>query len=679
MYWENNWYLRFICLVVSGVIGARLVSADQCPVPEIANGRILIDGTKEEGFLFGEVLCDQGYHLVGFSKTLKCREGVWSQRVMPMCAGDRCPELPHLHNGRNIKVAASEGSAYHFKCNKGYKRYGMRNTHCDGQSWSHGDNTPVCTKNTCDQTGMLDIPYGQGKSLMRGAVYKYRCNKGTEMEGRDTLACTGLHWNGSLPSCNVAPSPPKMEFLVSGQPVEEVKAGDWVLVSCQARGGNPVPDIGLMLDNKPHTSKDFRQFKNTFTFLASEDMDNKNIQCTASNKMGQSKVERILTVLSPPTSLKLQGPDTVQLGNSYTFTCSVTGGVPAPAIKWTVGGEEREAEVNDEGQSVLTLDTEKEEVTETVISCKAENSEGVVSESLSVNTEYLPKSIKINSPSSMKEAEEATVSCLLSNSFPVPEITWTVEKIGDKDDLIEKRADVSGAVTEDKSLLVTEILSLETEASITEVKVSCAAHVEGLGSVSSETVTIEVEEMEIIDYTTTEIIMEEEEEESESQKKDTDLFENFSVEPSLVEGNSDEEFEEESAQNISGEEKEYVKLITEDDDYTSNEADATEQRDKILWIPYNSEEDIEDYQNNFSPKFAFNADATESEEEFLQASSELEPRQGAQKGETSVLVSNPTPMILSPASLSGSGAGSLVPHLVTIVSSYVLFLLMKIN
>ena len=134
------------------------------------------------------------------------------------------------------------------------------------------------------------------------------------MEGRDTLACTGLHWNGSLPSCNgksqnilkcpslnhylVAPSPPKMEFLVAGQPVEEVRAGDWVLVSCQARGGNPVPDIGLMMDNKPQTSKDFRQFKNTFTFLASEDMDTKNIQCTASNKMGQSKVESILTVLS---------------------------------------------------------------------------------------------------------------------------------------------------------------------------------------------------------------------------------------------------------------------------------------------------------------------------------------------------------------------------------------------
>ena len=35
-----------------------------------------------------------------------------------IAAGDRCPALPHLHNGRNIKVATSGGSAYHFKCNK---------------------------------------------------------------------------------------------------------------------------------------------------------------------------------------------------------------------------------------------------------------------------------------------------------------------------------------------------------------------------------------------------------------------------------------------------------------------------------------------------------------------------------------------------------------------------------
>merc|ERR1719232_1569423 len=185
------------------------------------------------------------------------------------------------------------------------------------------------------------------------------------------------------------------------------------------------------------------------------------------------------------------------------------GGNPAPAIKWTGGGEEREGQDNGD-VSVLTLDTEKEEVTHTVISCKAENSEGVVSETLAVNTEYLPKSIKINGPSAMKEGEDATVTCLLSNSFPVPEITWTVEKSGAKEDIIEKRADVSGAVTDEETLLVTEVLSLDSEAGFTEVRVSCAAHVEGLGSVSSEIVTIGVEEEEMIDYTTTEAIMEEE-------------------------------------------------------------------------------------------------------------------------------------------------------------------------
>ena len=107
-----------------------------------------------------------------------------------------------------------------------------------------------------------------------------------------------------------------------------------------------------------------------------------------------------------------------------------------------------------------------------------------------------------------------------------------------------------------------------------------------------------VEQQQVIDYTT--------EMNKESLKKDTDLFDDYSLEPSLVEGNSDEE-----GVSVS-EQKDYVKLVSEDDeDY--EETDATQQRDKVLWIPYNSEEDIEDYQNNFSPKFAFNADATEAE------------------------------------------------------------------
>ena len=48
------------------------------------------------------------------------------------------------------------------------------------------------SENTCDQTGMLDVPYGQGKSLMHGAVYKYvyTINRVIQFLHRDTLIFT---------------------------------------------------------------------------------------------------------------------------------------------------------------------------------------------------------------------------------------------------------------------------------------------------------------------------------------------------------------------------------------------------------------------------------------------------------------------------------------------------------
>ena len=48
---------------------------------------------------------------------------------------------------------------------------------------------------------MLEVPYGEGRALMGGAVYRYRCTAG-EMEGSDTVVCTGAQWNTSRPHCN---------------------------------------------------------------------------------------------------------------------------------------------------------------------------------------------------------------------------------------------------------------------------------------------------------------------------------------------------------------------------------------------------------------------------------------------------------------------------------------------
>ena len=85
---------------------------------------------------------------------------------------------------------------------------------------------------------------------------------------------------------------------MSGNAVTAVKPGDWVHVTCQAEGGHPVPDIGLTLDGLPAGSKDFRNYRNSFTFTATEEDDGKKIICTAMNKVGSSSASTELDVYS---------------------------------------------------------------------------------------------------------------------------------------------------------------------------------------------------------------------------------------------------------------------------------------------------------------------------------------------------------------------------------------------
>merc|ERR1711892_1513574 len=126
------------------------------------------------------------------------------------------------------------------------------------------------------------------------------------------------------------------EVIVSGQAVTKVNPGDWVLVTCQAKGGHPLPDIGLTLDGLPSGSKDFRNFRNSFTFTATEEDNGKRILCTALNKVGTSAASTILHVHTPPTNAAISGPKTIHHDDEFPYECSVEGGIPAPEITWTV-------------------------------------------------------------------------------------------------------------------------------------------------------------------------------------------------------------------------------------------------------------------------------------------------------------------------------------------------------
>jgi len=275
-----------------------IAATELCPEHVIENGEV--QGKKQKNSFIGEITCNVGYSLVPGNKTIKCINGECNQIEIPVCSGfitsiDSCSELPSIKSGRTIPIQSSKYIAYRFKCNTGFKRFGESRTECIRSRWSHKE-MPFCTKPTSDQLWMLDIPNGEGRALMGGAVYKYRCNPGLDMTRGNTVICEDGNWNGTVPHCNVKPEEPKLDVPVSGQNRELLKPGDQVLVTYETQGGYPVPDIGITVDGVPAGTKDFMRTRNSYVFTATEKDDGKRIACTAVNKVGSSIAADVLKI-----------------------------------------------------------------------------------------------------------------------------------------------------------------------------------------------------------------------------------------------------------------------------------------------------------------------------------------------------------------------------------------------
>lgn len=98
--------------------------------------------------------------------------------------------------------------------------YGQPMVHCVENEWkSSGNHLPICAREWhclcsksnllkiclvgqgCDETVVESLVYGEYKRKLHGAVYKFRCHKGTVMEGPDTIFCDGTNWNAAPPKC----------------------------------------------------------------------------------------------------------------------------------------------------------------------------------------------------------------------------------------------------------------------------------------------------------------------------------------------------------------------------------------------------------------------------------------------------------------------------------------------
>jgi len=437
-----------------------------------------VSGIKNPDFFNGQIRCHPGYHLVG-NPRVKCSRGQWSG-PLPVCTQPgSCDTLEVPRNGRVIPVRGTMNSAYRFRCNHGFELVGERSSVCHGSSWSHSS-LPVCVKAGCQDTGMLDIPHGEARRMLRGAMYRYRCDDGLRMEGDSSVYCDGENWNGTIPTCLVPPTTPVLELLVDGVPSTEVSEGSTVLVTCYAKTGNPVPDIQISFADE---TASFTNFKNSMTFTASPSHSGLVVTCTARNTAGTTQETALVTVTSPPTHAIISGPTVGRLNTDYTYTCSVLGGNPAPEITWevkdTVGNYRTEKGViSESGMSTIHVTTGQEDRKVTV-TCFAENSEGRVEDARQLIVQYLPASVSVTGPGSSTPGS-LELKCSALPALPQPTLTW---KVKTEDHVTEYSGDSSFMITEHGGVQAENTLSLDVVPGA--LTAECVASVEGLGEVVS--------------------------------------------------------------------------------------------------------------------------------------------------------------------------------------------------
>jgi len=472
------------------IVGLSAAVADLCPEPVIPNGGI--SGRKSENFFSGQVRCDRGFQLIGNSR-VKCRNGIWSGPI-PVCTVlGACPAIETPINGRAIPVRGSRMSAFRFGCNRDFHLLGEKVSYCVGDSWSH-EKLPVCARNTCDQTSMLDIPYGEALSMLGGAVYRYRCNEGVPMSGSESLYCDGNSWNGSVPVCLVAPAPPALELLVDGVPQTVVRPGDAVLTTCHAKTGNPVPEVQITFAGETSASMNF---KNSLLVTVPEGVQELEVSCTASNSAGSATETVTVAVHSPPSVPELTGPSTILRNSNHQFQCQVRGGFPKPEVTWIVAdsltGERREkGEEDEEGNAIFDLAVGEDEQ-EITLTCEAENEEGATASSVSLPVHYLPATVSVSAPDSASVSSLIDLHCESAPSFPAASLKW---RIVDQMEELVKEVDADVEEQEDGGFVAISDLRFDAGAGL--LTAQCVAIVEEVGEVASDVV-----EVLVMDTTTT--------------------------------------------------------------------------------------------------------------------------------------------------------------------------------
>jgi len=334
-------------------LGFARAAAETCFEPLLENG--VVDGEGGEHLWTGTFSCNPGYTLVGNTR-LKCRKGVWSSSLPTCTAMGKCDpsELPEISNGekKSHKPGVYRGSVYKYKCDRGFRMHGSSLLTCTGDHGWDLAKLPLCARPGCDETLVSHLPYGQAKRRAKGAVYVFRCNDGSTMEGSSTVICDGHHWNSSAPICLIGPQSVSIggaNTLVQGQ-----ASG----FSCVSSSSNPPADIvwqvadamgnklsSVLQESEPVTSWTGLgwETESSVIFTPESGLTSVMLTCTATNPtLNQTaSAEKRLLLQYAPDRVSVSGPSRVRAGEQVVLSCSSSPSVPAASLRWTTkqGGE----------------------------------------------------------------------------------------------------------------------------------------------------------------------------------------------------------------------------------------------------------------------------------------------------------------------------------------------------
>jgi len=374
------------------------VDLDGCreeKLPNISHGYLKPFENKRFGGMVLQCSCDIGYRRMG-SALVYCNEGEWNPESFPVCTKTGCNEslVDNLENGRAIKKAA--GAIFTFECEAGKTLRGSSLVFCDGHKWN--DTVPLCTEPTLDPflSVIVDGNVSFGDIITLGSqvtlvclansghptpmVSLYKNDKpiGDLVAGENTYSFIAeAQDNWAFFRCdaiNIAMEKPKqteMMLNIEYEPrIVKINAPAFLIADKKAEfictSDESNPSVDLVWDGMNQDIENYFEVvsesksKTTNGWVTTSRMNllapsngEVQINCSSGNIIDTKRIP----IYYPPSSLVIEGPNNVVMGDKIVLKCQSRQSEPPTILRWVVTqSKERK---NIVGKSWKEVDDEK--------------------------------------------------------------------------------------------------------------------------------------------------------------------------------------------------------------------------------------------------------------------------------------------------------------------------------